>query len=144
MRFMAIMKATPQSEAGVMPGDRLLTEMGDFNEQLAKAGVLLAGEGLQPSSRGVRVRCEGGRRLVVDGPFAESKELVAGFWLWQVHSKEEAVEWARRIPNPDGDDFEVELRQVFEAEDFGDAFTPEARAQEARLRDGTAAKPDGA
>lgn len=134
MRFMVIMKATPDSEAGVIPGEQVLTAMGNFNEALVKAGIMLAGEGLHPSTRGVRLRFSGGKPQLFDGPFAETAQLVAGFWLWQVRSKEEAIEWARRIPNPDGSEFEVELRQVFEAEDFGDEFTPEARAREARLR----------
>jgi hypothetical protein len=134
MRFMAIMKATPDSEAGVMPSEQVLAAMGHFNEELVKAGVMLAGEGLHPSARGVRLRFSSGKTQQVDGPFADAGELVAGFWLWQVRSKEEAVQWARRIPNPDGSTFEVELRQVFEADDFGEAFTPEARAREALLR----------
>lgn len=134
MRFMVIMKATPESESGAMPSEQVLTAMGRFNEELVKAGVMLAGEGLHPSSSGVRLRFSGDRPQVVDGPFAETGELVAGFWLWQVRSKEEAIEWAKRIPNPDNATFEVELRQVFEADDFGEEFTPEARAQEARLR----------
>ena len=134
MRFMVIVKADARSEAGIMPSQQLLTEMGKYNEELVKAGVLLAGEGLHPSSRGTRVRFSGSKREVVDGPFSETKELVAGFWLIQVKSKEEAIEWVKRIPNPDGDDSEVEIRQVFETEDFGEAFTPELRAQEERLR----------
>jgi hypothetical protein len=134
MRFMVIMKATPESEAGAMPKEEVLTAMGRFNEELVKAGVMLAGEGLHPSSKGVRLRFSDDKPRLIDGPFAETGELVAGFWLWQVRSKEEAIEWARRIPNPDDEAFEVELRQVFEADDFGDEFTPEARAQEARLR----------
>ena len=134
MRFMVIIKADERSEAGEMPSERLLTEMGKYNEQLVKAGVLLAGEGLHPSSRGARVKLSGSKRTVVDGPFSETKELVAGFWLIQVSSKDEAIEWAKRIPNPDGADAEVEVRQVFEAEDFGAEFTPELREQERRLR----------
>lgn len=134
MRVMMIMKATAASEAGQMPGEALLAAMGAYNEQLVDAGVLLAGEGLHPSARGARVRFGRGGLEVVDGPFAETKELVAGFWLLQVRSFAEAIEWARRIPNPDGETFEVELRPVFEAEDFGDAFTPELREQEQRLR----------
>ena len=135
MRCMVIMKANRDSEAGVMPGERTLTAMGHFNEELVNAGVMLAGEGLHPSSRGVRVGFSGSAAPVVsDGPFAGIQELVAGFWLWQVRSMAEAVEWARRIPNPEGDDFEVEIRPVFEAEDFGEQFTPEAREQEERLR----------
>ena len=134
MRFMVIIKADASFEAGEMPSERLLTEMGKYNEELVKAGVLLAGEGLHPSSKGARVRFSGSKRTVVDGPFSETKELVAGFWLIQVTSKEEAIEWAKRIPNPDGVDAEVEIRQVFEAEDFGAEFTPELREQERRLR----------
>ena len=134
MRFMVIVKADAKSEAGVMPSERLLTEMGKYNEELVRAGVLLAGEGLHPSSKGARVKFSGSTRLVADGPFSKTQELVAGFWLIQVKSKEEAIEWVKRMPNPDGDDFEVEIRQVFEAEDFGAAFTAEAREQEKRLR----------
>jgi len=140
MRFMVIVKADKTSEAGEMPSQRLLTEMGKYNEELVKAGVMLAGEGLHPSSKGARVRFSGSNRTVVDGPFSETKELVAGFWLIQVKSKEEAVEWVKRIPNPDGGDSEVEIRQVFEAEDFGAEFTPELRAQEERLRAEVAAR----
>jgi hypothetical protein len=131
MRFMVIVKASKDSEAGVLPDEKMLTEMGKFNEELAKAGVMLAGEGLQASSKGVRVKFSGDKRTVRDGPFAETKELVAGFWLWQVKSKEEAIEWAKRIPFQEG---EIEIRQVFEAEDFGPALTPEVRQQEERLR----------
>ncbi len=135
MRFMIIVKATKDSEAGVMPSEKLLTEMGKFNEELVKAGVMLAGEGLQPSSKGARVRFSGDKRTVIDGPFAETKELIAGFWLWQVKSKEEAIEWVKRCPNPmPGTESEIEIRQVFEAEDFGAEFTPELREQEERLR----------
>lgn len=134
MRVMVLIKANKDSEAGVMPSERLLTEMGNFNEELVKAGVMLAGEGLHPSSKGKRVRFSGDRRTVIDGPFTETKELIAGFWLWQVKSIEEAVEWVKRIPNPDGIEDEVEIRPVFEADDFGDEFTPEARAQEDRIR----------
>jgi hypothetical protein len=134
MRVMVLIKANQDSEAGVMPSERLLTEMGNFNEELVKAGVMLAGEGLHPSSRGKRVRFSGDKRTVIDGPFTESKELIAGFWLWQVKSMEEAVEWVKRIPNPDGIEDEIEIRPVFEAEDFGAEFTPEAREQEDRLR----------
>ena len=134
MRFMVIIKADAKSEAGEMPSERLLNEMGKYNEELVKAGVMLAGEGLHPSSKGARVRFSGTKRTVVDGPFLETKELVAGFWLIQVKSKEEAIEWVKRIPNPDGADTEVEIRQVFEAEDFGPEFTSEAREQEQRLR----------
>src|SRR5437879_1633822 len=132
MRFMVIVKANKDSEAGVLPDEKILTEMGKFNEQLTKAGVMLAGEGLQPSSKGVRVKFDGGKRTVTDGPFAETKELIAGFWLWQVKSKEEAIEWLKRAPFGGGT--EVEIRQVFELEDFGEAFTPELREQEERIR----------
>jgi hypothetical protein len=134
MRFMVMVKATKDSEAGVMPSEPRLTEMGRYNEELVMAGVLLAGEGLHPSSRGVRVRFSGKERTVIDGPFAETKELVAGFWLLQVRSKEEAIEWVRRCPNPFDGESEIEIRQVFEANDFGEALTPELRAQEERLR----------
>ena len=135
MRFMILVKADKNSEAGVLPDEKLLTEMGKFNEELMKAGVLLAGEGLQPSSKGARVKFSGDKRTVTDGPFAETKELIAGFWLWQVKSKEEAIEWVRRCPNPfPGTESEIEIRQVFEAEDFGAEFTPELREQEERLR----------
>jgi len=135
MRFMVIVKADKSSEAGALPDEKLLTEMGKYNEELAKAGVLLAGEGLHPSSKGARVRFSGSKRTVIDGPFAETKELIAGFWLWQVKSKQEAIEWVKRCPNPmPGTESEVEIRQVFEADDFGEAFTPELREQEERLR----------
>ena len=134
MRFMILVKASKESEAGVMPSQQLLTEMGKFNEELVKAGVMLAGEGLHPSSKGVRVRFSGGKRTVIDGPFAETKELIAGFWIWQVKSKEEAIEWVKRCPNPHNEEIEVEIRQVFEAEDFGAELTPELREQEERLR----------
>src|SRR5687768_5821971 len=135
MRFMVIVKADKNSEAGALPDEKLLTEMGKFNEELAKAGVLLAGEGLHPSSKGARVRFSGPKRTVIDGPFPEAKDLVAGFWLWQVKSKEEAIEWVKRCPNPmPGTETEIEIRQVFEAEDFGPALTPELRASEDRLR----------
>ena len=134
MRFMVIVRATKDSEAGVMPSEQLLTEMGKFNEELVKAGVLLAAEGLQPSSKGARVRFSGRKRTVMDGPFAETKELIAGFWLWQVKSKEEAIEWVKRCPNPHDEETEIEIRQVFEAEDFGAEFTPELREQDERLR----------
>ena len=140
MRFMIIVKATQDSEAGVMPSEKLLAEMGKFNEELAKAGVLLAGEGLHPSSKGARVRFSGSKRTVIDGPFSETKELIAGFWLWQVKSKDEAIEWVKRCPNPHNGDSEIEIRQVFEAEDFGAEFTPELREQEARIRAQAAAK----
>jgi hypothetical protein len=134
MRFMILIKATKDSEAGVMPSEQLLTEMGKFNEELVKAGVMLAGEGLHPTSKGARVRFSGGKRTVIDGPFAETKELLAGFWLWQVKSKEEAIEWVKRCPNPHNEETEVEIRQIFEAEDFGAEFTPELREQEERIR----------
>jgi hypothetical protein len=134
VKFMVIVKATKDSEAGVMPSEKLLTEMGKFNEELVKAGVMLAGEGLHPSSKGARVKFSGTRRSVVDGPFAATEELIAGFWLWQVKSKEEAIEWVKRCPNPHPGECEIEIRQVFTAEDFGPALTPELRAQEGRLR----------
>jgi hypothetical protein len=135
MRVMVIVKATKNSEKGVMPGEKLLADMGKFNEELVKAGVMLAGEGLHPSARGKRVVFSGGKKTVVDGPFAETKELVAGFWLWQVKSMEEAVEWVRRCPDPmPGEEAVIEIRPVFEADDFGKEFTPELRAQEDRLR----------
>jgi hypothetical protein len=134
VRFMILIKADKNTEAGVLPDEKLLTEMGKFNEELVKAGVMLAGEGLHPSSKGARVRFSGDKRTVIDGPFAETKELVAGFWLWQVPSKAEAIEWVKRCPNPTGAESEVEIRQVFEAEDFGAEFTPELRQQEERLR----------
>ncbi len=141
MRCMVMVKATPESEAGTLPSAALLEEMGAFNEALVKAGILLAAEGLHPSSRGVRVRFSGRQRTVVDGPFAETKELVAGFWLWQVRSLDEAIEWVKRCPNPMPGDSEIEIRPVFEAADFGEALSPEWQAQEARLRDDTAARP---
>jgi hypothetical protein len=134
MRLMVIVKATADSEAGVMPSQELFAEMGKYNEELVKAGIMLAGEGLQPSSKGKRVRFSGKSRTVVDGPFSHTNELIAGFWLWQVKSLEEAVEWVKRCPNPMLEDSEIEIRQVFESEDFGDAMTPELRAQEDRLR----------
>jgi len=140
MRFMIMVKATKESEAGVLPDQKLLAEMGKFNEELVKAGVMLAGEGLQPSSKGARVRFSGAERSVIDGPFAETKELVAGFWMWNVKSKEEAIEWVKRCPNPMPGDSEIEIRQVFEAEDFGAEFTPELRDREERLRSQMAAK----
>jgi hypothetical protein len=138
MRFIVLVKANKDSEKGVLPDKKMLTEMGKFNDELVKAGVMLAGEGLQPSSKGVRVRFSGGKRTVIDGPFAETKELVAGFWLWEVRSKDEAIEWLKRAPFKDGE--EVEIRQIFEAEDFGAEFTPELRAQEERQRAQIAAK----
>ena len=134
MRFMVMVKATPDSEAGVMPSQELLAAMGKYNEELAKAGVLLAGEGLQPSSKGARVRFSGANRTVIDGPFTETKELIAGFWLLQCKSREEAIEWVKRCPNPMPGESEIEIRQIFEAEDFGPEFTPELQAQEERLR----------
>jgi hypothetical protein len=137
---MIIVKASPESEAGKMPSEKLLADMGKYNEELVKAGVMLAGEGLHPSSKGVRIQFSGDKRTVVDGPFAETKELIAGFWLIQVKSKEEAIEWVKRCPNPMESDSEIEIRQVFEAEDFGAEFTPELRAQEERLRAEIAAK----
>ena len=137
MRFMVIVKADKQTEAGVLPSTEMLAQMGKYNEELVKAGVMLAGEGLQPSSKGVRVRFSGKNRTVIDGPFSETKELIAGFWLWQVRSKEEAIEWLKRAPFQDG---ELEIRQVFEDEDFGERFTPELREQEQRLREQIAAR----
>ena len=134
MRFMVIIKADARSEAGIMPSQQLLAEMGKYNEELVKAGVMLAGEGLHPSSKGARVRFSGSKRTVFDGPFSEAKELVAGFWLWKVDSFAEAIEWAKRCPNPTGEESVLEIRQVFEAEDFGDAMTPELREAEERLR----------
>ena len=134
MKVMVLVKATKSSEAGEMPGEQLLTDMGKFNEQLADAGVMLAGEGLHPSSKGVRVRFSGSDRAVVDGPFAETKELVAGYWIWRVGSMEEAIEWVKRCPNPMPEESEIEVRPVFEPEDFGEALTPELREQEERLR----------
>jgi hypothetical protein len=134
MRFLVIVKATKESEAGVMPSQELLAAMGKYNEELVKAGIMLAGEGLHPSSKGARVRFSGNKRTVIDGPFSETKELIAGFWLWQVRSLEEAIEWLKRCPNPHEGESEVEIRQVFEAEDFGPEFTPELRQQEERVR----------
>jgi len=134
MRVMVIVKANEESEAGVMPSEELLTDMMKFNEELVKAGVMLAGEGLHPSSKGKRVRFSGKSRIVTDGPFAETKELIAGFWLWQVKSMDEALEWVKRCPNPSNTDSEIEVRQIFEAEDFGGALTPELREQDERLR----------
>jgi len=141
MRFMILVKADKNSEAGVLPDQKLLAAMGKFNEELVKAGVMLAGEGIQPSSKGARVKFSKGKKTVIDGPFAETKELVAGFWLWQLRSKEEAIEWVKRAPNPTGEESEIEIRQVFEAEDFGAEFTPELREQEERLRAQIAKKP---
>ena len=135
MRFMIIVKASQDSEAGKMPSQELLAAMGKYNEELVKAGIMLSGEGLQPSRKGARVRFSGDKRIVTDGPFAETKELIAGFWMWQVKSKEEAIEWVKRCPNPmPGTEAEIEIRQVFEAEDFGEEFTPELREQEDRVR----------
>ncbi|MFC5607077.1 YciI family protein [Variovorax soli] len=135
MRFMVIVKATPASEAGQMPDEKLLAAMGKYNEELVNAGVMKAGEGLHPSSKGARVKFSGANRTVVDGPFAESKELIAGFWLWELNSLEEAIEWVKRCPNPHHEDSEIEIRQIFSAEDFGAEFTPELREQEERLRE---------
>ena len=141
MRFMVLVKANKNSEAGVLPDEKLFAEMGKYNEELAKAGVLLAGEGLHPTSKGARVRFSGDTRTVIDGPFAETKELIAGFWIFQVKSKEEAIEWVKRSPNPfPGAESEIEIRQVFEADDFGAEFTPELREQEERVRAQMAAK----
>jgi hypothetical protein len=139
---MILVKADKNSEAGVLPDEKLLTEMGKFNEELVQAGVMLAGEGLQPSSKGSRVKFSGSKRTVIDGPFAETKELIAGYWVWQVKSKDEAIEWVKRCPNPavDGKEGEIEIRQIFEAEDFGAEFTPELRAQEERMREQVAKK----
>ena len=134
MRFMVMVKANEESEAGVMPSEELLAAMGRYNEELVKAGVMLAGEGLQPTSKGARVKFSGDRRTVVDGPFAEAKELIAGFWIMQARSKDEVIEWVKRCPNPTGAESEIEIRQIFEADDFGAELTPELRAQEERLR----------
>ena len=141
MKFMVMVKASKDSEAGKMPSQELLAAMGKYNEELVKAGIMQAGEGLQPSSKGARVKFVGDRRIVTDGPFAETKELVAGFWIWQCKSKAEAIEWVKRCPNPmPGTEAEIEIRQIFEAEDFGENFTPEAREREARLREQMARK----
>ncbi len=140
MRFMILIKANGDTEAGVMPDEQMLTAMGKFNEELARAGVMLAGEGLHPSSKGARVRFSGGRTTVIDGPFTEAKELIAGFWLWRVGSLAEAIEWVKRCPTSPGVDSEIEIRQVFEAEDFGPEFTPELREQEDRMRAEIAAR----
>ena len=134
MRFMVIVKATKGSEAGEMPSTELLTAMGKYNEELVKAGIMLGGDGLHPSSKGARVRFSGSKRTLIDGPFAETKELIAGYWIWQVRSLDEAIEWVKRCPNPMDGESEIEIRQVFEAEDFGEAFTPELREQEERIR----------
>lgn len=140
MRFIVMIKANKNTEAGVMPSEQLLTEMMQYNEELAKAGVMLAGEGLHPSLKGVRVKYANGEFTVTDGPFAETKELIAGFWMWQCNSLEEGIAWAKRIPNPDNEEGEVEIRQIFEAEDFGENLTPDVKAQEERLREQVAAK----
>ena len=140
MRVMVMIKANRQFEAGEMPSEQLLTEMGAFNDELVKAGVMLAGEGLHPSSKGARIQFSGNRRTVIDGPFTETKELVAGFWLWQVKSMDEAIEWAKRCPNPTGEEGQIELRPVFEMEDFGPELTPELREQEERQRAAIAAR----
>jgi len=140
MKFLILVKATKDSEAGVMPSEKLLTDMGKYNEELVKAGIMLGGEGLHPSSKGTRVKFSGTKRTVVDGPFPETNELVAGFWLWQVKSRAEAIEWVKRCPNPMLEDSEIEIRQVFEAEDFGATLTPELREQEERLRKQLAGK----
>lgn len=137
MRFMILIKADKDTEAGVMPSEQLLTDMGKYNEELVKAGIMLAGEGLHPSSKGARVKFADGKRTTSDGPFAETKELICGFWIWQVKSKEEAIEWVKRCPNPLNGDSEIEIRQIFEMEDFGAEFTPELREQENRLREQT-------
>ena len=134
MRVMVMVKADKDTEAGVMPSQELLAAMGKYNEELVKAGIILAGEGLHPSSKGARVRFSGDKRTVIDGPFTETKELIAGFWMWQVKSMEEAIEWVKRCPNPTGEEAEIEIRQIAEMEDFGEAMTPELRAQEDRLR----------
>jgi hypothetical protein len=134
MRFMVIVKASRDTEAGVLPSEKLLAEMMKYNEELAKAGVMKSGDGLQPSSKGARVKFSGSKRTVIDGPFAETKELVAGFWLWETKSLAEAIEWAKRCPNPTGEESELEIRQIFEPEDFGEALTPEIRAREQRVR----------
>lgn len=139
MRFMVMVRATKESEAGILPTEELLTAMGKYNEELVKAGIMLAGEGLQPSSKGARINFSGTKRAVVDGPFSETKELIAGFWLWQCRSMEEAIEWAKRCPNPMPGDSALEIRQVFEAEDFGEQFTPELREQERRIGEQIAA-----
>ena len=140
MRFMIMVKATKDSEAGVMPTEQLLTDMGKYNEELAKAGILLAGDGLHPSSKGARVRFSGKKRTVIDGPFAETKELIAGYWIWQVKSKQEAIDWVKRCPNPMPGDSEIEIRQLFEAEDFGAEFTPELKEQAERVYEQVSSK----
>jgi hypothetical protein len=135
MKFIVMIKANEDSEAGVMPSEEMLSEMMKFNEELVNAGIMLDGEGLHPSSNGARVRFSGEKRTVVDGPFTETKELIAGFWIWQLNSLQEAIDWAKRIPNPTGDEGEVEIRQIFDAADFGEEFTPELQAKEQELRD---------
>ena len=140
MRFVILIKATKDTEAGVMPSEKLLADMGKFNEELVEAGIMLAGEGLHPSSTGARVKFDSDRRTVIDGPFAETKELIAGFWIWQCKSKQEAIEWVKRCPNPLLGEAEIEIRQVMEADDFGEALTPELRAKEEQLRN-TVARP---
>jgi hypothetical protein len=140
MKVMVLVKASKSSEAGVIPSTELLTEMGKFNEELVKAGVMFAGEGLQPTSKGARVRFSGKKRDVIDGPFTETKELIAGFWLWKVNSLQEAIDWLKRCPNPHDEETEVEIRPLFEADDFGEAMTPELREQEAKLRAETASR----
>ena len=134
MRFMILIKADKNTEAGVMPSEKLLADMGKFNEELVKAGIMLAGEGLHPSSKGARIKFSGDKRIVTDGPFAETKELIAGFWIWRVKSKQEAIEWVKRCPNPTGAESHIKIRQIFSAEDFGPELTPELREQEDRLR----------
>ena len=141
MRFMILIKADANSEAGIMPSEQLLADMGRFNEELVNAGVMLAGEGLHPSAKGARVRFSGASRSVIDGPFADTKELVAGFWIWRCASLQEAIDWVRRCPNPMPGESEIEIRPIFEADDFGEAFTPELREQEARLREQLDGKP---
>ncbi len=140
MKFMILVKANTDTEAGVMPTTELLTAMGQYNEELVKAGIMLAGEGLHPSSKGARVVFSGDKRVVIDGPFTESKELIAGYWLWEVKSRQEAIDWVKRCPNPTGENSVIEIRQVYDAADFGEALTPELKAQEARLRSKTAGK----
>jgi hypothetical protein len=144
MKFMVLVKANKSTEAGEMPDEKLLTEMGNYNEELVKAGIMLGGEGLHPSSKGARVRFSGDQRTVIDGPFTETKELIAGFWLWEVKSLEEAIAWAKRCPNPTGQEGELEIRQIFTADDFGPALTPELREQEDRLRAETEQRLKGA
>ena len=143
MRFMVLIKANKDTEAGVLPDEKLLSEMTRFNEELVKAGVMLGGEGLHPSSKGARIRFSGGKQTVTDGPFAETKELVAGFWIWKVDSRDEAIAWAKRCPNPTGGDAEIEIRQIFESSEFGDELTPELRQKEERMREQIAAQQRG-